>query len=223
MRRLLLLAALTVVACAGAVAQISAAARTTDADHVEPFVMERNLPADGAVVLEMNVGDVTIKPNPTANRIRLEIRADHQGAQASLADAVKRFDVAGGRAALELRFPKDHEHCVSCYSGSTVTLYVPAQSLLKVKLGVGDLTVQGVRGDKDLHVGIGDLHIGFDESNEYAHIETSTHIGDIEDALQTREASGFLGKSEDFSRQGHFHLRASVGIGDLKLFAEGNS
>ena len=223
MRRLSLLAAITVFACVGAVAQSGAPAKTPDGDHPKPFVIERDLSAGGTVVLEMNVGDVTIKPSVSPNRIRLEIRADHQDAQDSLAASVKRFDVTGNRAALELRMPKDHEHCLSCYSGSSVTLYVPAQSLLKIKLGVGDLTVQGVRGDKDLHVGIGDLHIGFDGSDEYAHIETSTHIGDIDDPLHIGEASGFLGKSEDFSRQGHFHLRASVGIGDLNLFAEGKS
>ncbi len=223
MRRLSLLAALVVFACAGAVAQSVAAAKTLDGNHPEPFVMERALPAGGTVVLEMNVGDVTIKPSSSADRIRLEIRTDHQDTQDSLAASVKRFDVTGDRAALELRIPKDHEHCLSCYSGSSVTLYVPAQSLLKVKLGVGDLTVQGVRGDKDLHVGIGDLRIGYDGNDEYAHIEASTHIGDINDPLRTGDASGFLAKSEDFSRQGRFHLRASVGIGDLNLFAEGKS
>jgi hypothetical protein len=154
--------------------------------------MERDLPAGGTVVLEMNVGDVTIKPSAGANRIRLEIRADRQDAQGSLAASVKRFDVTGYRADLELRIPKDHEHCFSCYSASSVTLYVPAQTLLRVKLGIGDLTVQGVRGDKDLHVGIGDLRIGFDGNDEYAHIETSTHIGDIDDPLRAGEPSGFL-------------------------------
>jgi len=223
MRRRSLLAAVVVFACAGALAQSGAAAKATDGDRPQPLVMERDLPPGGTVVLEMNVGDLTIMPSAGANRIRLEIRADHRGAQEALAASVKRFDVTGDRAVLELRIPKDHEDCLSCYSVSSVTLYVPAQSLLKVKLGVGDLTVQGVRGDKDLHVGIGDLRIGLDGDDEYAHIETSTHIGDIDDPLRTGEASGFLGKSEDFSRQGRYHLRASVGIGDLNLFAEGKS
>jgi hypothetical protein len=223
MKRRFFLTALAAFACVTAIAQSDTAAKTSTNDDPKPFVMERDLAAGSTVVLEMNVGDLTIKPTAGTNRIRLEIRTGREDAKEPLASSVRRFDVNGARAAIELHIPKDLYQCSSCNGGSKVTLYVPAQSLLKVKLGVGDLTVLGVRGDKELHVGIGDLRIGFDENDEYSHIETSTHIGDIGDPLHTGEASGFLGKSEDFSRQGHFHLRASVGIGDLNLFAEGKS
>jgi hypothetical protein len=210
MKQLLSLTALTVFTCAAAIAQ---------GNNDRQLVMDRTLPSNGTVVLDMNVGDVKIIPSTTANQLRLEIHADSQYDQQALASWVKRFDVTGERATINIQVPKGHNH----NSNFSMVLYVPVQSALKADLSVGDLTIQGIRGDKEVHVGIGDLRIGYHDPAEYAHVETSTHIGDIGDPLRQGGESGFLGKSEDFTKQGRFHLRASVGIGDLKLFDEGQS
>ena len=199
----------------------SHAAWSDDSRLGEPLVIERSLPADGTVVLDLNVGDLKILNGTQADHLRLEVRADRKFDEQTIASWVKRFDVAAGRASLELRSPS-HDHCNNCESVH-VTLYVPAKVELKVHLDVGNLEIEGVRGNKDVQVRIGNLRIGYQTPQEYAHVETSTHIGDVEDPLQSGDAHGFLGKSEDFTRQGKYHLRASVWIGDLSLFEEGKS
>ena len=82
---------------------------------------------------------------------------------------------------------------------------------------MGDLNVTGIRGDKDLHVGVGDLTISLGDDAEYGHFVLSTRIGDVNDPLNPGGQHGFLGKGEDFNGKGHYHLRATVGVGDLTL------
>ena len=206
--------------CAGTLVQGSAAAWADDGRLGDPMVMERSLPAAGTVVLDMNVGDLKIVSSAQADHLRLEVRADREYDEKTITSWVKRFDVAAGRASLDISLPS-HNHCNNCDSPH-VTLYVPAKTDLKVKLDVGDMNIEGIRGNKEVQVRIGDLHIGYQDPNEYAHVETTTHIGDVEDPLHSGD-HGFLGKSEDFTRQGEYHLRASVWIGDLCLFEEGKS
>jgi hypothetical protein len=207
--------------CAGTLAQGSLAAWADDSSLGQPVVMEHSLPADGTLVLDMNVGELKIVPSPQADHLRLEVRGDSKFDAKMVASWVKRFDVSADRASIEVNAPS-HDHCNNCSSASA-TLYLPAHTALKVKLDVGDLNIQGIRGNKEVQVRIGDLRIGYEDPDEYAHVETTTHIGDVNDPLQSGDAHGFLGKSEDFTRQGKYHLRASVWIGDLSLFDEGKS
>ena len=191
-------------------------------DHLGATVVrEHALPANGTLVMDMNIGDLKIVVSPQADHMRLEVRGDAKYDEQTVASWIKRFDVAADRASLELSYPS-HDHCKDCAS-LHVTLYIPAKTALKVKLDVGDMNIEGIRGNKEVQVRIGDLHIGYQDPNEYAHIETTTHIGDVDDPLQSGDPHGFLGKSENFTRQGRYHLRASVWIGDLSLFEEGKS
>ena len=122
---------------------------------------------------------------------------------------VKRFDVAGDHADIELKLPKgDHK-------GGDVTLYVPSETALKLGLGIGDLIIKGVTGDKDLHVGIGDLTVNIRDATAYGQVEGSTRIGDVNDQIYHAHQSGFLGKVEHVSESGTYRLRAQVGIGDI--------
>lgn len=220
MRSFLTTAALAVCLCTGAAAQKSPAPEPAPAENSpNQLVIEKPLAPGGTVVFEMNVGDLKILPAPAQSGVRLEIHAGESVSPETIASWVKRFDVAADRATLEIRIPKDHEH----YGGTDVVLYVPEQTELKINLGVGDLTLRGIRGDKELHLGIGDLRIGVANLQEYAHVEVHTHLGDINDSLNHGLPTGFLGKSEDLTLHGRFHLKAFVGIGDLDLFEEGKS
>lgn len=188
------------------------------ASSQQTLVLSERLPANGTLVLTLNVGDVHIVPNSDADRLRVEIQAD-----SSLEEErswVKQFEVAGDRATVEIKSPKDHEHCVSCYSNREVTVYIPQQTAIKLEVEIGDVTVKAIKGDKQIRLGIGDLSIGVGDQNEYGRIDLSTRIGDVDDSVYHSEAHGFLGKSETIGRGGRYHLRAHVGIGDLKLLRE---
>lgn len=185
------------------------------------YVQNHPLVSGGTVVLTMNVGDVKIVPSGS-DGIRLEIDSTRDVDQQTVASWVRRFDVAANRATIEIDIPKRVHDCDNC--STDVTLYVPERSDLKADLEVGDLTIRGVHGNKDVHTGVGDLRVAVAEPGEYGHVETHTRIGDVHDFLnQGSGQSGFLGKTEDFNLNGPYHLRASTGVGDVDISQEGKS
>lgn len=186
------------------------------------FTQDHPLAPGGTVVLTLNVGDVKILPAPDSHRVRLEIHTDRGADQQTMAGWVRRFQVAANRATIEINIPKTGYDCNHC--GADVTLYVPPQSDLEADLKVGDMTIQDVEGNKDVSVGVGDLNIAIAHPGAYGHVETHTRIGDVDDALNHGGGqSGFLGKTEDFTLSGRYHLKASTGVGDLHISANGNS
>ncbi|MGC2619404.1 MAG: hypothetical protein WA414_10220 [Acidobacteriaceae bacterium] len=183
-----------------------------------PLIIDKPMAPGGTVVLDINVGDVKILPSKD-NHVRLEIDPKAFYDADTVAGWVHRFEVAANRASIDLQMPKsNHGH-----SSPEVTLYVPANGDLELSLGIGDLNVNGIRGDKDLHVGVGDLTVGFDSDSEYGHVVLSTRIGDVSDPLNPGGQHGFLGKDDEFNGKGHYHLRATVGVGDLSLVPHDHS
>lgn len=185
------------------------------------LVMEKALSPHGTLAVDINVADLKIMPGTNSGGIRLEMQTRRPVGQTEVASWVRRFEVAANRASLDVHVPKSPSGCNDC--DVTVLLYVPQQTDLEVDLGVGDIRIHGIRGDKRVHVDVGDLRIGYASPGEYGHVETRTRIGDIHDPLNQSDQSGFLGKSEEFTLSGRYHLNASVGVGDLDLFQEGNS
>lgn len=208
-----LLAAVAVLGCS-----LLASAQTG-----RPFVQERHLASGGTVVVTMNVGDLTILPAAEPGRVRLEIHTKRAADQETQASWIKTFEVAGNRATIDLQIPKGQYDC-NHDCGTDVTLYVPEQSDVQADLSVGDLSVRGVEGSKDLHTGVGDLKVAVADPSEYGHVETRTRIGDVEDSLnQKGREDGILGQTEDFSLGGRYHLKASTGIGDVHISRDGKS
>lgn len=185
------------------------------------YADEHPLASSGTVVFTMNVGDVKVLPNPRPDRVRIEIRTNRAVDQETMAGWIQRFEVAAGRATIEVRIPN---HNLTNDSSTDVTLYVPPQSDLKADLEVGDLTIRGIDGNKDVHTGVGDLRIAIANPSDYGHVETHTRIGDVSDFLNhSSDDSGFLGKTEDFTLSGRFHLKATTGVGDVHISADGKS
>ena len=214
-----------VVACAAATfvyAQNSVpASDTQDAnqrkilefDKPKPLTMTRDLADGGTLVLDVNVGDVRVARNPGGNAIRLEVQPQHFDSEKDMRGWVREFEVAGNRATVRMHMPKQHNN------GVQVVIYVPVSTSLKVDLGVGDLRISHIRGDKTLHVGIGDLVVGIEDAGEYGHLENAVKLGDVHDQVYHVERDGFFGQEKHLGN-GMYHLRANVGIGDLTIEPE---
>lgn len=187
------------------------------------YIQHRQFPSGGTVVVTLNVGDLRIVPADGSAGVRLEIQTHRPVDQEAMAGWVRRFEIAADRAVIDIHIPKWNDNCADDCGGD-VTLYVPPQTSLKADLGVGDMTIRGVQGDKEVHTGVGDLRIAVADPSEYGHVETHTRIGDVNDILNRGDGqSGFLGKTENFTLSGRYHLKASTGIGDLRIFAAGKS
>ena len=101
-------------------------------------------------------------------------------------------------------------------NGLQVTVEVPASSMLYVRMPAGDLTVEGVSGDKDVELHAGDLTISVGNAADYARVDASVLSGDLE-APPFGESHGGLFRSFEKRGSGKYKLHAHVGAGDLTL------
>jgi hypothetical protein len=100
--------------------------------------------------------------------------------------------------------------------GLEVTVEVPSSSMLYVRMPAGDLTVDGVSGDKDVELHAGDLTIAVGNAADYGRVDASVIAGDLE-ARPFNESHGGLFRSFEKRGAGKYKLHAHVGAGDLTL------
>lgn len=179
------------------------------AEDFTPLVREASFAAGGVVILDANVGDVQVKPAEDG-KLRLVITSHKEEDAAAAPHWVREFAVNGSQAKIALEMPKHGDH------NFDVTLFVPKRSDLRLNLEVGDLSIEGITGNTDAELGIGDLHMRVPDPHAYRAVAMSVHIGDVDASAFNLEPSGFLGKSvhHDFS-SGSYRLKLHTGIGDV--------
>jgi hypothetical protein len=97
-----------------------------------------------------------------------------------------------------------------------VTIEVPSSAMLFVRMPAGDLSVEGVSGDKDIELHAGDLNISIGNPADYGRVDASVLSGDLE-AAPFHESHGGLFRSFEKHGAGKYTLHAHVGAGDLIL------
>ncbi len=166
----------------------------------------RDFVSGGYLHVRMTVGDLHIKRGDST-KIRLEytVKSRHER---NVKEARVDFDVHGNDANIEFHSPM---------SGNTnfdVELEIPANTNLDVHQKVGDLSLDGIVGDKELNLGVGDLRISTPRDG-YRLVNASTGVGDVHSGYG--QTSGWLGKTLKYHGDGKYELRAHVGVGDIKL------
>ena len=97
-----------------------------------------------------------------------------------------------------------------------ITIHLPKNSDLYLRVPAGDVTVEGISGNKDVELHAGDLSIHVGSPEDYSQVDASVSAGDI-DASPFGESHGGLFRSFKKSGSGKFKLHAHVGAGDLTL------
>ena len=97
-----------------------------------------------------------------------------------------------------------------------VTIEIPKYSNLYARMRGGDLSVQGVTGDKDLELTGGDLTVQVGSPEDYSHVDLSVRFGDVS-GTQFGDPKGWLGNSVRKDGSGKYKLHAHVMAGDLVL------
>ncbi len=97
-----------------------------------------------------------------------------------------------------------------------VTIEIPSSAMLFIRMPAGDLSVEGVSGDKDVELHAGDLTISVGDAADYGHVDASVFTGDLE-APPFHESHGGLFRSFENHGAGKYRLHAHVGAGDLTL------
>ena len=128
------------------------------------------------------------------------------------ADGAKHMKVRLQRSgdSLDLTFLNVPKHEVQ------VTIAIPKDTNLFARMRAGDLSVDGVAGDKDLELLAGDLRLGVPDPAEYGTVDLSVRFGDVS-ARQFGEPKGLMGNSVKRDGMGKYRLHAHVFAGDLTL------
>ncbi len=97
-----------------------------------------------------------------------------------------------------------------------VTVEIPSSTMLFIRMPAGDLSVDGVSGDKDIELHAGDLNISVGDAADYGRVDASVVSGGLE-APPFHESHGGLFRSFEKHGAGKYTLHAHVGAGDLRL------
>ena len=165
--------------------------------------VERKFAPGGSVQMRLAPGDYTIS-GTTADQVRVTY---HPTNTASGPVQVE-LQAEGSSASLTVRHSAHNFHA---------DIEVPLRSDIYVRLGAGDLNVQGVAGSKDIEVHAGDVNVDVRRPEDYRQVDASVAVGDLTAPAFNVNKDGL---ARSFKRQGpgSYRLHVHVGAGDVRLY-----
>ena len=97
-----------------------------------------------------------------------------------------------------------------------INIRLPRNCDLFVRVPAGDVTIEGISGNKDIELHAGDLSIHVGNPEDYSQVDASVNAGDVE-AAPFGESHGGLFRSFKKSGSGKYKLHAHIGAGNLTL------
>ena len=94
---------------------------------------------------------------------------------------------------------------------------VPRRTNLLVRMAAGQITVDGIEGDKDCELTAGQITITDPHAWNYRAVDASVDIGEVNAAAYDREMGGFFRHFQTSSDGGEYTLHAHVGTGQVDL------
>jgi hypothetical protein len=190
------------------------------------------------VSLDMGVGDIEIRGADTDTiRVQVELKPkkdffrSSRRARQMLEEIEISARLRGDTLHLELKPDPDGDDLSEDWS-----IELPRELAISVDAGVGDLTIEGVKGVIDIDMGVGDIEV-LEAVNDvtvdcgvgsieirgvyeaFGPIEASAGVGDA--SLRTPEGrergSGFIGRSLDFRGPGKARINIDAGVGDATI------
>ena len=96
------------------------------------------------------------------------------------------------------------------------TIEVPALTDLRIRLTAGDMSVTGIKGDKDIEIHAGDLNLSVGNSSDWGDVDASVTAGDI-NASPFQASRGGLFRSFHWKGPGKYRLHVHLTAGDVNL------
>jgi hypothetical protein len=130
-----------------------------------------------------------------------------------------RLDGNVGRTRVDLSTSGTHAGIIvsgTPHNDFNASIELPARTNLLVRLKAGDLRITGISGDKEVHGTAGDLTIEVADPNEYASVNASVKVGDVNGEAFSDSKSGFF-RRLTWSGPGRYKLLVSLGAGDISL------
>ncbi len=156
--------------------------------------------SDGKIEITLESGGYDIKPSAD-NRIRVRWNeVSGKGVKVNL--------TANGKFA-ELRVENTPHNFHA-------TIEVPAMADLRIRLTAGALTVNGIRGDKDIESNAGDVIVDVGKSSDWSQVDASVTAGDLSAPVFDANKGGLF-RSLHWRGPGKYRLHVSLMAGSLNL------
>lgn len=103
-----------------------------------------------------------------------------------------------------------------------ITMEVPRNSDLYVRMFAGELEIHGIAGNKDLQIHAGDLELSLDHASDYGPVDLSVTTGDLDATAFGVSKSGLFRSFHTNTvlhkaGAGKYSLYAHVGAGELSI------
>lgn len=158
----------------------------------------------GAVLkMDLSAGTYKLRGASTDGKVHVRWNADDPE------DVKVRMEARNGEMRLRAQGPNKNFR---------VDIDLPPRTDLVIRLSVGDLSLKGVEGNKDIRCHVGDLRIDVGDGLGYKDLDASVKIGDITGLGETH--GGFF-RSLERRGPGTYRFHAQLGIGDIQ-FVKGN-
>jgi hypothetical protein len=168
--------------------------------------LERAFGSGGRVRMDLSAGEYVIQGAPES-RVHVEWRVRNPD---QLWRVKARADVRGSQARIETDGPNN--------GGLRAVIRVPARTDLDINLTAGDLTIEGIEGNKDVTLYAGEVDVEVRRAADYRRVDASVWAGEI-DAPVFSASKGGLFRSVDWNGTGPYTLRVSLWAGEVRLFA----
>jgi hypothetical protein len=175
------------------------------------------------VRLEFPVGELKVVPTDEP-RVRFELRVRCSGRSDERCEELANrlvLDNDDEGTTLHLKLHKFHQWS---NHGMTVMgeLRVPRSLSVKIEMGVGELDIDGIEGDLDVELGVGEAAIRAPRAHA-GHVSVETGVGDanIHGGGSDTERHGFIGSHATWDAgSGHSAVRLHVGVGEATVRLE---
>ena len=171
--------------------------------------LDRAFASSGRVSMDLSAGEYRISGS-SENRIHMSWTVRDQDA---LADVRTAADVRGQEATLRTDGPDGRNN-----GHFKVDITVPTNSDLHVRLTAGELTIEGIEGNKDVALHAGEVRIDVGRPEDYRFVDASLWAGDI-DARAFGVNKGGLFRSFDRGGNGRYRLKVHLKAGEIRLYS----
>ena len=211
------------LAAAGILSLAALASGPSHAAVLETDIHTFKVTRDHKVHLNFPIGELRVVPTEDS-RVEFDIRVKCKGrAEERCTELANRLildsDDDGKTLSIRLEnYPKWHDKgfSVKC------VLRVPRAQALRIEMGVGQLDVEGLQGDIEVDLGVGEADILAPRATA-AHVTVEAGIGDasIRGAGSDVNSRRFLGASARWSGgSGKSDVKLHVGVGDATVRLE---
>jgi hypothetical protein len=111
----------------------------------------------------------------------------------------------------------ENPHLQDGDNGLDVKIEVPKRTSLSIRMFAGQVTVEEVKGDKDIEVGAGQITISSIYDGDYRTVNASVGVGDVQARAFGTDKGGFFRSFSRKDANGDYRLHAHVTTGQIQL------